>query len=100
MTTLRLLYYLPGTTGWYTPFGGVPAMLWNPQVQSFGVRTNQFGVTITGSTNLVIVVEACTNLANSPWFPAGTNTLTGGSSYFSDPNWTNIFLSAWSVLAV
>jgi len=73
MTTLRLLYYLPGTTGWYTPFGGVPAMLWNPQVQSFGVRTNQFGVTITGSTNLVIVVEACTNLANSPWFPAGTN---------------------------
>jgi hypothetical protein len=26
---------------------------------------------------------------NPDWFDAGTNTLTGGSSYFSDPDWTN-----------
>ena len=56
---------------------------------SFGVRTNQFGFTITGASNLVIVVEACTNLASPTWSPVGTNTLTGGSSYFSDPQWTN-----------
>jgi len=30
----------------------------------FGVRTNRFGFTITGANNLVIVVEASTNLAN------------------------------------
>ena len=30
-----------------------------------------------------------TNLANRTWFPVGTNTLTSGSSYFSDPKWTN-----------
>ena len=59
------------------------------QRASFGVRTNQFGFTITGTSNLVIVVEACTNLANPVWSPVGTNTLTGGSSYFSDPQWTN-----------
>jgi hypothetical protein len=56
---------------------------------SFGVQTNRFGFTITGTSNLVIVVEACTNLANPAWSPAGTNTLIDGSSYFSDPHWTN-----------
>jgi len=74
-------------------FAGSPAVLWNPQAQtggsSFGVRKNQFGFNITGTSNLVIVVEACTNLANSVWSPVGTNTLTGGWSYFSDPAWTN-----------
>jgi hypothetical protein len=68
-------------------------VFWNPQVQtgdaSFGARTNCFGFTITGSSNLIIVVEACTNLAHPVWSPVGTNTLTGGSSYFSDPQWTN-----------
>ena len=56
---------------------------------SFGVRTNQFGFTITGTSNLVIVVDASTNLANHKWAPVGTNTLANGSSYFSDPQWTN-----------
>jgi hypothetical protein len=56
---------------------------------SFGVRAGQFGFTITGTSGLVIVVEASADLANSIWSPVGTNTLTGGSSYFSDPQWTN-----------
>jgi hypothetical protein len=79
--TNATVYYLPETTGW------------NPQVQtsdaSFGVRTNQFGFTITGTSGLAVVVEACTNPANPAWSPVATNTLTGGSSYFSDPQWTN-----------
>jgi hypothetical protein len=87
------VYYLPGTTGWDAPLAGHPPVLWNPQVQtsgaSFGVLTNAFGFTITGSSNLVIVVEGCTNLANPAWSVVGTNTLTGGSSYFSDPQWMN-----------
>jgi hypothetical protein len=74
-------------------FGGLPTVLWNPQVQtsdpSFGVGTNGFGFAITGNNNLVIVVEACTNLANPTWSPVGANTLTGGSCYFNDPQWTN-----------
>jgi hypothetical protein len=67
-------------------------VLWNPQAKNdanFGVQNNQFGFTITGSSNLVIVVEACTNLSNPVWSPVATNTLTSGSSYFSDPQWTN-----------
>ena len=78
---------------WNLTFGGRPAVLWNPQMQtrdaSFGARTNHFGFTITGSSNLVIVVEACTNLAHPVWTPVGTNTLTGGASCFNDPQWTN-----------
>jgi hypothetical protein len=46
-------------------------------------------VNINGSSNLAIVVEACTNLANPIWLPVGTNTLSGGSSYFRDAQWMN-----------
>jgi YD repeat-containing protein len=87
------IYYLAGNTGWGTTFGGHPIGLWKPQVQtsatSFGVRANQFGFPITWAGDRVIVVEACTDLANPTWFPLQTNTLTDDSLYFSDPKWTN-----------
>jgi hypothetical protein len=53
------------------------------------VRNNQFGFNINWARGQTVVVEACTNLANPVWSPVGTNMLTGGSSYFSDPAWTN-----------
>jgi hypothetical protein len=56
---------------------------------NFGVGGNGFGFTFTNGGNPVIVVEACTNLVNPDWSALATNTLTGGSSYFSDPEWTN-----------
>ena len=87
------VYYLPAATGWGATFGGRPTMLWNAQVQtrnaSFGVRTNQFGFTITGSSGLVVVVEASSDLINPAWSPLATKTLSGGSFYFTDPQWTN-----------
>ncbi len=51
-------------------------------------------LTIAGGSNLVVVVEASTNLASAIWIPVETNTLntyigTNGTSYFSDPQWTN-----------
>jgi hypothetical protein len=91
------VYYLPGTAGWGKTLGGLPTALWlvsNPLILNngprFGVLTNRFGFVISWATNLAVVVEACTNLAKPAWSPVGTNTLTGGSSYFSDPRWTNI----------
>lgn len=91
--TPTTIYYLPGTTGWGTTFGGQPTVLWNPEAQtsgaSFGVRTNCFGFNITGASNLIVVVEATTNLSNPGWQPVQTNTLTTGSAYFSDSEWTN-----------
>jgi hypothetical protein len=78
------------------PFGGCPTALWflpNPLIlnngSSFGVQTNGFGFIISRAMNVSVAVEACTNLANPIWSPVRTNTLTNGTSYFSDPQWTN-----------
>jgi hypothetical protein len=89
------VYYLPGTMGWDTTFGGLPTAPWylpNPLIlngPSLGVQNNGFGFIISWATNISVVVEACINLANSTWSPVQTNTLTGGSVYFSDLDWTN-----------
>jgi hypothetical protein len=88
-------YYLPGTTGWgdFSTNTGLPVVLWNPLIQagdaSFGVRSNQFGFNITGTSNIPIRVEASANLAGPVWIPLQTLTLTNGLFYFSDPQWTN-----------
>jgi hypothetical protein len=70
-------------------FAGLPAVLWNPTIQTrdgrFGMWSNQFGFTITGTSNIPVVVEACTNLAGAIWTPLFAGTLTNGSLYFSDP---------------
>ncbi len=84
------VYYLPGTTGWDATFAGIPAVLWNPQATTFIADGNQFGFNINGPTNATIVVEACTDPANPIWLPVSTNTLSdSGTSFFSDPQWTN-----------
>jgi hypothetical protein len=92
------IFYFPETTGWRSPFNNRPALLWNPQAQSsdasFGVKTNRFGFNLIGSSNLVLVVEASTDLENPVWQPVSTNKLntfvgTNGTSYFSDPQWMN-----------
>jgi hypothetical protein len=91
--TNATVYYLPGTTGWGSTLGGRRTARWLPQVQTsdgnFGVRTNQFGFNITWASGMVVVVEACADLANPTWIPVSTNTLTDGTSNFSDANWTN-----------
>jgi hypothetical protein len=87
------VYYLRGTTGWGATYGGRPTALWNPQVltadDAFGVRSNLFGFTTAGPSDLVVVIEAATNLVNALWLPVATNRLRVGSAYFSDPNWSN-----------
>ncbi|MEI6647844.1 MAG: leucine-rich repeat protein [bacterium] len=88
-----IIYYLPNTTGWGTSFCGCPTLLWNPQIQrdeDFGFASEHFGFNIAGTTNIPIVVEACTNLSSSIWDPLTNATLgTLGSVYFSDPSSTN-----------
>ncbi|MGD0813889.1 MAG: hypothetical protein ABSA83_09815 [Verrucomicrobiota bacterium] len=68
-------------------------MLWNPLIHAsgggFGVLSNEFGFSITGTANIPIVVEACTNPASPVWTALTNVLLTNGVYYFSDPQWTN-----------
>jgi hypothetical protein len=80
----NLVIYFPAhATGWGQYFYTFPT--WYPIIQSIGIQTNQFGFNITGNNNLVVVVEACTNLANPAWTPLQTISLSAGPVYFSDP---------------
>jgi hypothetical protein len=90
------IYYLPGTLGWGATFATRPTALWllpAPLILTSspapGVRTNQFGFTISWASNSPVVVEACTDLGAPAWTPVKTNTLVGGTAYFSDPEWSN-----------
>jgi hypothetical protein len=87
------VYYLAATTGWSSTFGGVPAVLWNPPIQtthgSFGIENGQFGFTISGPTNMPILVQATTNLTSGTWTNVRSCNITNGSIYFADTTWTN-----------
>lgn len=91
--TNSTIYYLPGTTGWHSPLGNRPAVLWNPQMSTsdgaFGVGPNGFGFNITGTAKIPILVEASAGLPSTSWTPLLTCALTNGAIYFSDPQWTN-----------
>ncbi|HSU53574.1 MAG TPA: hypothetical protein VLT36_05915, partial [Candidatus Dormibacteraeota bacterium] len=64
--------------------------LWNPQASALGISGGHFGFHISGPSNTVIVVEACTNLAQPVWLPVSTNALDGGgASSFSDSQSAN-----------
>jgi hypothetical protein len=84
-------YYLQGTTGWdvFAANTGLTVALWLPQIQandaSFGIQNNQFCFNVNWASGQVIVVEACTDLANPVWTPLQTNTLTNGAFYFRAP---------------
>jgi len=84
-----VLYYLPGTTGWGAPIGGLTPVLWNPQAHNLGIQANCFGFDVTGPANATVVVEACTNLLQPVWLSLASLTLTNGAADFRDSFWTN-----------
>ncbi|MGC9940603.1 MAG: leucine-rich repeat domain-containing protein [Verrucomicrobiota bacterium] len=89
------VYYLAGTTGWGPTFGSLPTAVWTTlplspiYLNNPGIHSKQFGFTISGPTNLLILVQTCTNLANPVWLPLQTNSITGGTFDFTDPTFTN-----------
>ena len=89
--TNATVYYLPSAKGWSTTFDSRPTALWNPQVQpgSVGIQSGQFGFTVNWASGMTVALDACTNLANPAWLPLEIITLSGGSAYFSDPQWVN-----------
>jgi hypothetical protein len=84
------VYYLPETSGWGTTFAGRPTVLWNPVMEFVAdPSTNGFRFNISGTADIPIAVEACTNLAEGIWVPLESTTLSGGSLDFMDANSTH-----------
>ena len=85
------LYYLPPcTTGWeaVSSATGRQALLWNPVIQAgefgFGPTPEGFRFTVTGTPDIPIRVDTCTNLSSKIWTPLLTTRLTAGSFNFMD----------------
>jgi hypothetical protein len=95
--TNATIYVLPGTLGWHDLYLDRPIASWFlpyplilPSTQygeCWSNTTNRFDFFISWATNATVVVEACTNLTSHIWIPVSTNTLAGGTSYFSYPDW-------------
>jgi hypothetical protein len=92
-STRVVVYYFPGGANWEPTLGERPTALWNPDMPTldpaFGINEGAFRFNITGSSNLLLVIEASLSVSGGPWVPLATNTLVNGSSLFADPNWTN-----------
>jgi hypothetical protein len=82
--------YYYGTSGWSSIYGGLPTveLAWTPQIVGVvKVQADNVGFTVIGTNGMTAVVEASTNLVD--WQPVWTNTLSGASATFTDPQWTN-----------
>jgi hypothetical protein len=84
------LYYLPGTPGW-GPYLASPWVLPYPVIADLinlkALQTSPFAFVISWATNASVVVEATSAPLSGNWTAVRTNTLSGGWSYFSDPDW-------------
>lgn len=92
--TPSVVYYLQDVTGWDESFAGRPTLCWNPTVRrdaGFGFTSDRFGFNIAGTTNIPVVIEACTNLSAGVWTPLTNATLgSAGEFRFTDPASTNL----------
>ena len=52
-----------------------------------GITNGHFTFIISGSSGASVEIQASTNLQS--WLPLATNTLVGGTNYFSDPQSAN-----------
>lgn len=89
-------YYLPGMAGWTGTFGGLATEFWvlpNPLILTgspgLEARSSGFSFTVSWATNGSVIIEASTNPIKGPWSSMSTGILSGGTSYFTDVEWTN-----------
>jgi hypothetical protein len=84
------VYYDHDRKGWGSTYAGRPAVALGAPVIPLSISAaafavDRFGFTINGAADQVVIVEACNDLGNPTWSAISTNTLTGGTSSFSDP---------------
>ena len=60
-------YYLPGTTGWGSTVGGIPAVQFVPPQLSLRITTNGCNVTFSTPTNHLYGLQTTTSLVGGVW---------------------------------
>lgn len=79
------IYFLPNMTGWSATFAGKTTILWNPLLRCDGnPATGSFGIMVTGTTNIPVVLEASPSLGGI-WTTLNSCLLTNGTLRFADP---------------
>ena len=82
------VYYLPGTIGWgVTYYTGRPTRCWNPVVGNMTAPSSSapFSFTITGTSNIPVAVEVCSDLSAETWNRLlTTNIPPDGTLEFTD----------------
>ncbi len=96
------VYYLPGSSGWGTTLSRRPVKLWNPIMQlgeEYGATTNGFCFNISGTVNIPIKIETCTDLTEGNWVPLQFTKLSDGSLDFIDPAYVSHPMRAYRIAA-
>jgi hypothetical protein len=62
-------------------------------------KSNGFRFNISGTADIPIAVEACTNLADGLWVPLENTTLSGGSLDFMDADSAHYPARAYRIAA-
>jgi hypothetical protein len=82
------VYYLAGSSGWSSTFGGRPARLWNPQIRAVGLELGaprrSVSFEISGAPDLVVRIESAATLSSTSWLSFATVTLTNGAAVLSE----------------
>jgi len=88
--TPSMLYYLPAHAAqWadYPTYSGRPTALWNPAFTALKFEAGVFSTTVTGTPEIPIAVEACTDLSTGGWIRLHTTNLPlAGTMEFTDPD--------------
>ena len=85
-----IVYYLAGTEGWGSTFGGRPTAIWTlpPTILTRpGVTPNAFTFTVSWASQEPIVVEAVNHLGPANWVTLYSGPVTGGSIEIADTQW-------------
>lgn len=76
MESLPTVFYLPGTTGWTSSFGGAPTAEWAPLAEDPRVDGGLFAASVTGPVSVVVVLKARSALESAaPWRPVSTDAI-------------------------
>jgi hypothetical protein len=77
-----LVYYLPGTSGWWTNFGGWPTQPLSPASGAAGFENGAFRLNWSNTGSVLLNVRRATSLGG-PWTVVSSNNATG---QFTDRN--------------